>query len=456
MKKWLISFLSALLLIQPLAPAFCEEVRWPSYNGVYQFTENGKVGLKDDAGNILLECEFDFISYWFQDGFAIVKKDGEIGYINQQWQLVLPPVGDAVYIDEESEGITSFKHYRNYASFDGNEKCGFLDVTTGELFFLPYYRIGYCQEGLMRVWENDLVGFIDKTGELVIDCRWLSAANFTEGKALAEDEEGFLFIDRAGNPLFGKHWPDALPFSGGCAPVCNGTHWGLIDAEGNLLTDYLWDEMRSFGSVVFMRQGDFFGLLDSKGNILFEPQWNEVNHSFPCDEATIVPVMKDGLYGYVNREGKLIQETRWADDASFSSEEYVVAQDDNGLFHLIDYDGNILFSSKTRIFDIGEGRVITRTGWWGNGGVLDMQGNEIVPCVYSDIGEFREGLCAVQQNGKWGYINSSGEVVIPFQFDTATEFVDGVAWVTVGDTECMIDKNGTLLSGLFSLPDSAP
>ena len=40
-----------------------------------------------------------------------------------------------------------------------------------------------------------------------------------------------------------------------------------------------------------------------------------------------------------------------------------------------------------------------------------------------------EGLLPIQQGGKWGYINHSGEVVIKPQFDSATEFSEGLALV---------------------------
>ena len=40
-----------------------------------------------------------------------------------------------------------------------------------------------------------------------------------------------------------------------------------------------------------------------------------------------------------------------------------------------------------------------------------------------------EGLLPIQQNGKWGYINRSGEVVIKPQFDSAEAFADGLALV---------------------------
>lgn len=48
---------------------------------------------------------------------------------------------------------------------------------------------------------------------------------------------------------------------------------------------------------------------------------------------------------------------------------------------------------------------------------------------YEDAGRFSDGLAAVKQGGKWGYINEDGKTVIPFQFDKAYPFSEGLAIV---------------------------
>ena len=48
---------------------------------------------------------------------------------------------------------------------------------------------------------------------------------------------------------------------------------------------------------------------------------------------------------------------------------------------------------------------------------------------FEDAGRFSEGLAPVKQNGKWGYINEEGDVVIDFQYDRAYTFNEGYAVV---------------------------
>ncbi|WP_435932419.1 WG repeat-containing protein [Moraxella bovoculi] len=47
-------------------------------------------------------------------------------------------------------------------------------------------------------------------------------------------------------------------------------------------------------------------------------------------------------------------------------------------------------------------------------GYVDKTGKVVVPIQYDETWFFSEGLAGVKQNGKWGFIDKTGEVVIPF------------------------------------------
>ncbi|WP_246798412.1 WG repeat-containing protein [Rhizobium leguminosarum] len=58
---------------------------------------------------------------------------------------------------------------------------------------------------------------------------------------------------------------------------------------------------------------------------------------------------------------------------------------------------------------------------------------------------FSEGLAAVRSEGKFGYINSSGDMVIAPMFDLARAFRKGHAEVVAGDKAGIIDRTGKLV-----------
>ena len=56
---------------------------------------------------------------------------------------------------------------------------------------------------------------------------------------------------------------------------------------------------------------------------------------------------------------------------------------------------------------------------------------------------FHNGRCQVKDSdGKYGYINKAGSLVIPYTWEDAGDFDNGTAWVKVDDTYKLIDIDG--------------
>src|SRR5262245_834004 len=56
-----------------------------------------------------------------------------------------------------------------------------------------------------------------------------------------------------------------------------------------------------------------------------------------------------------------------------------------------------------------------------------------IPARFDEAGQFSEGLAPVRIGGKFGYVDTQGEVVIPPQFDFANPFSEGVAAAGAGN-----------------------
>lgn len=63
----------------------------------------------------------------------------------------------------------------------------------------------------------------------------------------------------------------------------------------------------------------------------------------------------------------------------------------------------------------------------GRFGYIDEKGKKVIPCIYVNAGEFRDGLAPVRlPKGLFGYINENGEWAIKPQYDYAREFAKGL------------------------------
>ena len=63
----------------------------------------------------------------------------------------------------------------------------------------------------------------------------------------------------------------------------------------------------------------------------------------------------------------------------------------------------------------------------GKFGYIDRTGKVIIPFKFDDAWQFSEGLASVKIGEKRGYINENGKIVIEPQFDWANSFFEGLA-----------------------------
>jgi hypothetical protein len=77
-------------------------------------------------------------------------------------------------------------------------------------------------------------------------------------------------------------------------------------------------------------------------------------------------------------------------------------------------------------------------------GYVDSDGNVVIPFRYDNTKPFSEGLGAVALNGKWGFVDTGGNEVIPCRYKFADSFKNGKARVaeTNLNQSIFIDTSG--------------
>ncbi|MEM1134766.1 MAG: TIR domain-containing protein [Bacteroidota bacterium] len=108
-------------------------------------------------------------------------------------------------------------------------------------------------------------------------------------------------------------------------------------------------------------------------------------------------------------------------------EEQLAEQEEKALM-LIFHDGLALFEQNGKFGYINESEQI------------------VIKPIYDAAGRFSEGLARVRKNGKWGFINTEGELVIDFQFDLADNFQRDTAEVRQFNVSYDIDRNNICLT----------
>ena len=81
----------------------------------------------------------------------------------------------------------------------------------------------------------------------------------------------------------------------------------------------------------------------------------------------------------------------------------------------------------------------------GKYGFIDNSGNVVIPCKYDYAEGFSEGLALVRLDGKYGFIDKSGNEVVPCKYDDVHSFSEGLASVSLDGKYGFIDKSGNVV-----------
>ena len=80
----------------------------------------------------------------------------------------------------------------------------------------------------------------------------------------------------------------------------------------------------------------------------------------------------------------------------------------------------------------------------GNKNASKASGNDKwgVTDKYDGAGPFSNGLARVKKGIKWGYIDTTGSVIIPIKYNEVENFYDGIARVRLGQKWGLMDVTG--------------
>jgi len=78
----------------------------------------------------------------------------------------------------------------------------------------------------------------------------------------------------------------------------------------------------------------------------------------------------------------------------------------------------------------------------GKRGYIDESGKIVIQPQYDHAWKFSEGMAAVKLDGKWGFIDKSGKIIVQPKYDYVEDFRDGMVVVKLNGKYGFVDKSG--------------
>lgn len=355
-------------------------------------------------------------------------------------------------------------------AFDEERGNLFFDTKGKEVLCISGYDTFDFSNGLLLARNVDgKYGYLNKSGKVVIPFVFDYASSFLNGVAEVEKRNKKYRIDKNGNEIaqaafeygaYGYVEGDySNDFHDGRAIVFKDSKYGAVNMNREIVIPLEYEELYSFSDSVAWatKGGGQWVALDVNGSVLFT-----LNHVFeqpmPFSEGLAVVTMVSNNHfklGFINKKGDMVttisegESPKWRAE-SFNEGLAPVYKEEGGGY--IDMTGQIIIPTKyirVTSFHNGFARVQNKDYKWG---VINKNGEIVLPCVYEEFSNNAEGLIKAKKNAKYGWLNSNYEVVIPIKYDVANDFSDGLALVELFNVgQGFVDKYG---NSTFNPPKS--
>ena len=381
------------------------------HGGLAWVTHGGKVGFIDRAGQVVIEPIFDKAGRFDSDfDHTSAERDGIVGVINRSGSWVLR---------------TEYQKLHPAAAFGKDSK------TVGWSF----EKAGY--------W-----GLLDLDGRVVLDAEFDQPIRpCADGRLVAYKNKEWFYFEKDGRPL---QPPDGRLVDASCdaAPPYTlrvGDKFGLVDEHSRPLTPTRFDAIAWAGpGVKNVKIDGKWGRVGADGHWLLEPKFDYLSGGADVFVASI-----DGKRGVMRSDGSWLIEPKF-DAARLRGEDtaFVTLSDATGLLRLSDQSWVI--PPRPGVMCKADRAIM----WQGAGtrALLSQTGETWIDIGAERVGIYLDaGLVTFLKDGKWGLVDTSGQVMVDPMFDEPVSFrsdLRGIAWAKRDGSWCAIDRRGRRVPGL--------
>lgn len=288
-------------------------------------------------------------------------------------------------------------------------------------------------------------------------------------------------VDAKGKLIIPIEYESLFPIQNGLLVARKpNSQYGLIDLNEKEVVPFEYDILRPDGDYLIVQKDNRFGILNTQGKEVVPLEYDNILNFYPeYGNVGILPYKYEGVF-YLDKGGdvKVVNLDRRGNSHNKAHQDTPIDYqriEKNGKYGYINYLGHeipCIYQDARKFFSEGYAAVVSDN----KVGFIDNKGDVKIPFQFEyyeekfhngipaysrkrrsaiDIeenyyyGSFNEGYACMIKDGKYGFIDNNGEMVIPFDYSWASSFHHGTAIVEKksGNAEKygLIDKNNSLI-----------
>jgi len=344
------------------------------------------------------------------------------------------------------------------------------------------------EENVLRVKKDGKYGLIDYTGKQLISCTYddIYSLKGTSNSLIIKKDNVFGLADCKGNIIIEPGYANIIAvsedYTKGYIVVNSENKFGLIDFNKTVILEPKYQEIKniSASNMYVVKENDVFKIIDKSANVILE----NINGEIKEINGENIVIVKDGKYSIINKTGTAVSSEQY-DDLKNAYDDYYIAKKENkyGIIKAsgeevlgFSYEG-IVYRKDVDFFEGDTGNIDTD--------IISKEFKVVLKGIITDVnsenGYFRirvndeykyynlkfeekkntevlvnNTLFLVKQDGKYGYTDKTGNIVVECKYDDATEQNEfGYAAVKTNGLWGTIDYEGkTIVEPTHSLTNN--
>ena len=417
------------------------------------YEKDEKIGLINLEGKVIADPIYESIEGLpYKEGELLVQSEGKYGVINNKGNYLINPEYDKITVDNYTTEEEGYKHagyivsnttengYRyGYVDIDGNvllepeytEVSRITNIIDNDNIYLIVAQNG--QYGMIKnqeqIKENEYqsISYNSESNTITLEKTKRYGVATLDGEVIIPTE--FAQIDSTGIYIY------ATDVDGNVEVYQEDGNPAEIDSNVYILKT----ENENYQIKIDNTQGSTYSILNKAGEQITKQNYSYINYLY--DNYFIVSVT-GGKVGVINDKEEPIIEIQYDSIERVDGTEYIITRlSQNSSTQL--YDKNfkqlcemtnaiikkendyikLYNDAETRYFDL-EGNEKQNTEIFpdnqiyaksqdGKWGFVDKSGNVVVDYIYdktTDLGSY--GYAGIQLDGKWGVVDANGKVIV--------------------------------------------
>lgn len=359
----------------------------------------------------------DWCDNFSEDGKALVIKGGHKGHINKLYQIVAFNEKECIVIPEIFDFSGDFMY--GFAPVSNNNRYGIINTKLEQILSCDYEYIEPLSAKRFKFKKNDKWGVVDSCGNIIIDSKYDSICRETEALIKVEtsipsgssrvalygiyNEDGNLIIRDDCLRLVSVDFETQVFV---IASIKNGKY-GVYDHKGSKIIPHIYERIEFKGGIFICHSNSYYSSQEREINynirgeqlLVLDKQQTfvvpaEYDLAYPSDNGFVI-VIKDGKWGIINMQNDIIVKPQYSIidffDGSFArvgkseEESYIYFKDDRRNVKNIKY------------------------------GLIDTTGELVLPLEYDGIGVWDNGYYQVSNSTVHQILTPSLKVAVDLQ-----------------------------------------